>query len=340
MRKLEERKDNWQMLSPYIKLNDNCGLCSRLRLANSDKDFLFDGGHNLYIFKSPFAEKWPGALMPIFKRHIYEQSDIRPSDLPDTLHTLVCLEKALRKVTNCKRINLVKFANISHHLHWHLIPRYHNEIYSNKCSWELENVPREKIYSKIEESLFEDTSLYEKIRSQALFEINNRSSPYFGCALFLRPCELELRSKIFTLDLDEIIKLARDNPEKWECLLMKRNYHDFAWDFIGGNCEVNEYPEFGMIREVKEEVGWNITRYKEVTRQWKMGAIKGIVYLAIPENQRYMDDEPERVHCAEVETVKYFNLVEIMNSPNFVDSVKGRIKAFIENKADFDSIDS
>ena len=129
------------MLSPYIKLKDNCVLCDKLRNAQNDSDFLFDGGHNLYIFKSPFADKWPGAFMVVYKRHIYEQAEIRGTDLPDTLHSLVCFEKAMRKVTNCKRINSVKFANVAHHLHWHIIPRYQNEKYSTKCSWELiENI--------------------------------------------------------------------------------------------------------------------------------------------------------------------------------------------------------
>lgn len=327
------------MLSPYIKLNDNCKLCAKLRAAQSDSDFLFDGGHNLYVFKSPFAEKWPGALMLVFKRHIYEQSDIRPSDLPDTLQTIVCLEKAIRKVTNCKRMNVVKFSNVVHHLHWHLIPRYQTENYSTKCSWELEDISKDKLYSRVEEQFFNDPKLYEQLAQQAKHEFSHRSSSYFGCALFLRPVNLELRRTFFELELNQIIKLAREQPGEWECLLMKRNYFDFAWDFIGGNCEPNEYPEFGMLREVKEEVGWNIQRYKEVTRQWKMGAIKGFVYLAIPEQTLFWEDEPQRVHCAEVETVKYFNLLEILSNSAFSDSVKGRVQAFISGKSDFDSID-
>ncbi len=327
------------MLSPYIKLNDNCGLCARLRGAVSDKEFLFDGGHNLYIYKSPFAEKWPGALMAVFKRHIYEQSDIRAPDLADTLLTLVCLEKAIRKATNCKRMNMVKFANVSHHLHWHLIPRYQYENFSTKCSWELENISKDKLYSSVDENFFSNPKIYENIIQQAVYEINNRGSAYFGCALFIRPVDQELRKSFLSLEIDQVIKLAREKPGEWECLLMKRNYFDFAWDFIGGNCEPNEYPEFGMQREVKEEVGWTISRYKEITRQWKMGSLKGIVYLAFPDNEKYTEDEPQRIHCAEVETVKYFNLLEVLSNPAFSDSVRGRIQAFIDNKSDFSSLD-
>ncbi|APJ02919.1 NUDIX domain-containing protein [Silvanigrella aquatica] len=328
------------MLSPYIKLNDNCVLCAKLRNAQNDPDFLFDGGHNVLVFKSPFAEKWPGALMPIFKRHIYEHSDIRNSDLPDTLHTLVCLEKAIRKVTDCKRINLVKFANVAHHLHWHIIPRYPNENYSKKCSWELNDYSKKQLYSWVEGSFFEPNNpIYQNIVQESLFEIKNRGSSYFGCALFLRPSDEKLRKEYFQLNIDIILKMARENPKDWECLLMKRNYFDYAWDFIGGNCEINEFPEQAMIREVSEEVGWKILKYKEVTRQWRMGSIKGIVYFAIPEEPQFMENDPPRIHCEEVNTVKYFNLVEILNDLSLPDSVRGRISAFLNEKSDFTSAD-
>jgi diadenosine tetraphosphate (Ap4A) HIT family hydrolase/8-oxo-dGTP pyrophosphatase MutT (NUDIX family) len=328
------------MLSPYIKLKDNCVLCSKLKNAQNDPDFLFDGGHNLYVFKSPFAAQWPGALMPIFKRHIYEHSEIRDVDLPDTMHTLVCLEKAIRKVTTCKRINLVKFANIAHHLHWHIIPRYQNEIFSTKCSWELSEYSKESLYKRPEDGFFDmNNPIYPKLIKESMYEIHHRGSSYFGCALFLRPANENLRSDYSKFKLDEISEMARGNPKDWECLLMKRNYFDYAWDFIGGNCDMNEFPEKAMIREVSEELGWKISKFKEVTRQWRMGSIKGFIYIAIPGDMRFLEDEPPRIHCEEVQTVKYFNLIHILNDVSFPDSVRGRISAFLNNKSDFVSID-
>lgn len=329
------------MLSPFIKLRDNCNLCNKLIKAQTDADFLFDAGHNLYIFKSPFALKWPGALMPIFKRHIYEQSEIRSTDLPDTLHTLVCLEKAIRKVTSCKRINMVKFANYEKHLHWHIIPRYENEIFLKKCPWELEKYKNNELYKYSENNFFEiNNPIYNNIISNSIYEINNRESSYFGCALFLRPTNKLLREKYYEYQLDEIITMARENPEDWECLLMKRNYFDFAWDFIGGNSDINEFPESTMLREVSEELGWKILKYKEITRQWRMGSIKGFIYLALPLDKCFMEDSPPRVKCDEVQDVRYFKLNEILNDLTFSDSVRGRIKAFLNNNADFTSIDS
>ncbi|WP_186645504.1 NUDIX domain-containing protein [Fluviispira vulneris] len=328
------------MLSPYIRLRDDCVLCQKLMKAKNENDFLFDGGNHFLVYKSPFAQKWPGALMAVYKRHIYEHSQIRGNELLDTLQSLVCLEKAIIKVTKCKRINFVKFANVANHLHWHIIPRYYKEIYLEKCSWELSDISKEDLYKNIEPNFFvKNQNLYANLKKEYTFEIHHRESSYFGCALFLRASDKNIRNNIWKLSLDEIIKSAREKPSEWECLLMKRNYFDFAWDFIGGNSDINEFPEYTMIREVKEEVGWKILHYKEICRQWKQGTIKGFVYLAIPEEKQYMDDDPPRTPCDEVQTVKYFNLCEIINSNHFSDSVKGRIKAFIDKRSDFLSID-
>jgi diadenosine tetraphosphate (Ap4A) HIT family hydrolase/8-oxo-dGTP pyrophosphatase MutT (NUDIX family) len=329
------------MLSPYIKLKNNCTLCSKLRNAQIDQDFLFDGGHNLYVFKSPFSAQWPGALMPVFKRHIYEHSEIRDVDLPDTLQTLVCLEKAILKVTKCKRINLVKFANIAQHLHWHIIPRYLNENFSTKCTWEILDYPKESLYKKVEDGFFAvNNPIYPKLIRESIYEIHHRGSSYFGCALFLRPVNENIRNEYLKYEIDKIIGMVREIPKDWECLLMKRNYFDYAWDFVGGNCDPNEFPEKAMLREVSEELGWKISKYKEVTRQWRMGAIKGFVYLAIPDDIRFMEDIPPRIPCDEVQTVKYFNLINILNDVTFPDSVRGRVLAFLNNESDFISIDA
>ncbi|WP_161597727.1 NUDIX domain-containing protein [Fluviispira multicolorata] len=329
------------MLSSFVRLRDDCVLCRKLSNAKNESEFIFNGGHNFLVYKSPFAQKWPGALMAVYKRHIYEHSQIRGSDLLDTLQSLVCLEKAIMKVTKCKRINFVKFANVANHLHWHIIPRYYQEIHLDKCSWELNHLSIEDLYKNSDLDFFQKTSsLYSNIKKEYTFEIHHRESSYFGCALFLRTRDSKKRHLIWKYTLEEIINNARENPKEWECLLMKRNYFDFAWDFIGGNSDINEFPEFTMLREVKEEVGWNIKSYKEVCRQWKQGTIKGFVYLAIPDESQYMEDEPPRIQCDEVQTVKYFNLHEILISEQFSDSVKGRVKAFIDKRADFLSIDS
>ena len=153
--------------------------------------------------------------------------------------------------------------------------------------------------------------------------------------MFLRPSNIEDRPSILNLDIQKIASMARENPQNWECLLMKRNYRDFAWDHIGGHNELGEFPDQTMRREVQEEVGWNIERQLEICRQWKDGFLKGFLYLSIPSEKTYLEDNPNRTPCHEVQTIAYFNLLHLLNSGDFKSNVKGRIKAFIEGKSDF-----
>jgi diadenosine tetraphosphate (Ap4A) HIT family hydrolase/8-oxo-dGTP pyrophosphatase MutT (NUDIX family) len=324
------------MLSKHIKLNNNCELCKRLKLGKNDSDFLFDEKANFYVYKSPLSDRWPGALMVVYKKHIFEQSQIRNNDLSDTLVSLVCLEKTILNVTSCERINFVKFSNKVKHLHWHLIPRYRNECYPSQTSWELLNFAKEKLYKKVKKDFFnKDSFIYNKIIDCGIKNIKSKPNSLFGCALFLRPSEVSFRKSYLNIEIDEVMKQARENPKKWECLLMKRNYSDFSWDFVGGNADPLEFPKDTMVREVFEELGWKIKRYKEVTRQWKGGAIKGFIYLAIPESQTALLDDPPRIDCDEVQTVKYFNLIDILDDHAFPYKVKDRISAFINCQSDF-----
>lgn len=162
-----------------------------------------------------------------------------------------------------------------------------------------------------------------------------RQYHFFGAALFLRPILSSQEFTFLNLTAENMIEEARKNPQNWQCLLMKRNYLDYSWDHIGGNCEVNEFPMETMTREVYEEMGWRIKEAREVCRQWKNGCLEGFIYLAIPTEKNFMDDAPPRIPCDEVQTVAYFNLLDILKSDQFKANVKGRIKAFIEHATDF-----
>ncbi len=168
-----------------------------------------------------------------------------------------------------------------------------------------------------------------------IIESKKRKYTFFGAALFLRPKLKEHRPLALSYNIEKIVETARKNPEDWECLLMKRNYLDFAWDHIGGHNEFHEFPAQTMQREVQEEVGWKTREYREICRQWKDGFLNGFIYLVIPSEPYYMENEPPRVPCDEVQKVEYFGLLQILESDMFKENVKGRIQAFIKGDSDF-----
>jgi diadenosine tetraphosphate (Ap4A) HIT family hydrolase len=116
----------------------NCVLCEKIANLN-DPEFLGSCGGLLY-FRGPFRDKWPGHLTLIWCHHVEEMSDLTPIEWAHVSKEFIKAELAIRSFVGVSRINFVKFGNVCHHLHWHLIPRYDSEIYQDKSPWELLDV--------------------------------------------------------------------------------------------------------------------------------------------------------------------------------------------------------
>lgn len=316
--------------------NHRCTLCQKLAERKNHPDFIFDAGPNVSVFKSPFSKTWPGALTIIFFEHIYEQSEIYSGKLRETMYALISCERALKKVTHCNRINFAKFGNQEHHLHWHIIPRYREEVYKEKSTWELLELDKEALFqTDIDRVLGDENILLAKVKKEALYHLNNATGFFYGSAFFLRPREEAKRGLLQEHSLERIVSMARSAPDQWECLLMKRNYLDFAWDHVGGNNNAREFPKQTMLREVQEELGWKIKDSIEICREWRSGFLKGFMYAAMPTEPNYALDTPPYVPCQEVQKIQFFGLLDLASHSMFSASVRGRTKAFLEGQSDF-----
>lgn len=58
--------------------------------------------------------------------------------------------------------------------------------------------------------------------------------------------------------------------------------HGGYWEFPGGKLEANELPEHALIREIKEEVGLDVLKYRylgEVTHQYSDKSVQLLIFL-------------------------------------------------------------
>jgi len=127
-------------------MEKKCDLCAKVK-DHSSSDFLGVIGEVL-VFKGPFSSKWPGHVMLVYKGHHEEMSELPKSESFFLFEQMIRIEKFLLDVDGVRKVNLAKFGNVSAHLHWHVIPRYENEIYKEKSPWELievSNVHRNSI---------------------------------------------------------------------------------------------------------------------------------------------------------------------------------------------------
>ena len=284
------------------------------------------------MFKGPFAERWPGALMVVFKRHLREITDLNSEVHSRISAELYAFEKAIRTDTSCARINTVKFGNVCEHLHWHLIPRYSHELFAQKTSWEVAHLKSSELFADGQLPLVNYTAL----ASQCAFMGAHKIPPHFSTALFLRPQAEHRPANFADWTLDQILETARQCPAQWECFLMQRNYKDYAWDSFGGGADANERPEQTLKREIREELGWELSAYQEVCRQWNHGLLRGFVYVAVPSEPTWFHDSPQRVECDEVKQAGYHGLPSLMESSQFLPYLRGRIQALVSRRHDFD----
>ncbi len=99
-----------------------------------------DGGELLYR-----TEQWrvvliddanyPGFCRVIWNEHVGELTDLTPLELQALMQTVCKVETVLREVLRPHKINLASLGNMVPHLHWHLIPRFVDDVHFPQPIW-------------------------------------------------------------------------------------------------------------------------------------------------------------------------------------------------------------
>jgi diadenosine tetraphosphate (Ap4A) HIT family hydrolase len=75
---------------------------------------------DLYLFND---QRYYGRCIVALKEHAQELCDLSESDRHDLMDDLAAASGAIRKVTNCDKINYTIFGDGVKHLHMHLVPK-------------------------------------------------------------------------------------------------------------------------------------------------------------------------------------------------------------------------
>lgn len=78
---------------------------------------------------------YPGYCRVILKRHVAEMTDLGKMGRPHFMAVVLAVEQALRQVMAPDKINLASLGNVVPHLHWHVIPRFHNDKHFPNPIW-------------------------------------------------------------------------------------------------------------------------------------------------------------------------------------------------------------
>ena len=78
---------------------------------------------------------YPGFCRVILHEHIKEMSDLPPDARSRLMNAVFATESALRELLAPDKINLASLGNAVPHLHWHVIPRWHDDRHFPKSIW-------------------------------------------------------------------------------------------------------------------------------------------------------------------------------------------------------------
>jgi diadenosine tetraphosphate (Ap4A) HIT family hydrolase len=78
---------------------------------------------------------YPGFCRVILQRHVAEMSDLDATERDRLMYAVYVVEQSLRTLMRPAKINLASLGNMVPHLHWHVIPRFHDDRHFPAPIW-------------------------------------------------------------------------------------------------------------------------------------------------------------------------------------------------------------
>jgi len=78
---------------------------------------------------------YPGFCRVIWQAHVREMTDLDLSDRRYLMDVVFAVESVVRRCFSPDKINLASFGNVVPHVHWHIIPRWHDDRHFPQPVW-------------------------------------------------------------------------------------------------------------------------------------------------------------------------------------------------------------
>jgi len=77
----------------------------------------------------------PGYCRVVWGKHVREMTDLTKSQRAHYMNVVYSLEQALRALMKPYKINLASTGNRIPHLHWHVVPRFEDDVHFPASIW-------------------------------------------------------------------------------------------------------------------------------------------------------------------------------------------------------------
>jgi len=78
---------------------------------------------------------YPGFCRVVLNRHVKEMTDLDSGERSLMMRVILATETAVREVMQPDKINLASLGNMTPHVHWHVIPRFHDDKHFPNAIW-------------------------------------------------------------------------------------------------------------------------------------------------------------------------------------------------------------
>jgi diadenosine tetraphosphate (Ap4A) HIT family hydrolase len=78
---------------------------------------------------------FPGFCRVILARHVRETTDLEPAERERLLSVVFAVEEAVRETMRPDKVNVASLGNVVPHLHWHVVPRFHDDSHFPSPVW-------------------------------------------------------------------------------------------------------------------------------------------------------------------------------------------------------------
>lgn len=78
---------------------------------------------------------YSGYCRVIWNTHVAEMSDLDPAERTHCMRVVFAVESLLRGLLAPAKINLASLGNMTPHVHWHVIARFHDDAHFPQSIW-------------------------------------------------------------------------------------------------------------------------------------------------------------------------------------------------------------
>jgi diadenosine tetraphosphate (Ap4A) HIT family hydrolase len=78
---------------------------------------------------------YPGFTRVVWTAHVVEMTDISEQEQTSLMRAEFLVESVQRNILQPHKINLAAFGNVVPHLHWHIIPRWEDDLHFPAPVW-------------------------------------------------------------------------------------------------------------------------------------------------------------------------------------------------------------